>query len=139
MNKYLRDIDIKSYIYPWEIWESESELQKYIFKVALVNEKPIGFSAFRFTTPKEISESKVGIMIAKLAVHPDYREVGAGSTLLEHVEKIAKQQNVDRLITVLHEDNKYRGFLIRRGFLAVGIENEIYPDSCDGYRFRKIL
>ena len=135
MNKYLEDIDIKSYLYPWLNWELEA--QRHIIKIAFSKDKPVGFVAFRFVSSRDIGEN--GILISKLAVHPDWRGLRIGTSLLNHVEDIAQQQKVNKLIMVLHEDNESRSFLIKKGFLATNIIREMFPDNCDGYRFRKIL
>jgi len=147
-SRYLYDIDIKSNEWPWseEYWRDE--VKKYNIKMWMEiepNKKPLGFIAYRFVNIKdvieiELEEKGTVIHLLKLAVHPDYKNKGIGTKLLENVEKIAKLQDVKILVTILHEDDKEgREWLLKRGFLARTLRLGAFPDGCDGYSFVKEL
>ncbi len=145
---YLRDIDIKSNEWPWDESHWKGEVKKYIIKMWMEigpPKKPLGFVAYRFVNIKNLIERNLEekgtvIHLLKLAVHPNYRNKGVGTTLLENVEKIAKLQDVKILVAILHEDDKDgRNWLIKRGFLAQTLLVSRFPDGCDGYSFIKEL
>ena len=124
---HLKDIDIKSYNFAW-LDEDWVDIEKWIIKVWVPEGRPRGFIAFRFSKEKTIT-------IAKLAVHPNHRNKGGGSMLLEDIVAISKLRGVDKLLIVLHEDNEFKQWALKNGFLGVGIEREAFPDGRDGYRF----
>jgi len=123
-----KDIDIKSYLWPW-LDEGWGKIQGYIIRVFIKEDRVIGFCSFR---PEENS-----IRISKLCVHPDYREQGVGSKLYNDLIRMAKKYNKKKIVMMLHQDNEYRNFIIRRGWRAVSVSGELFPDSTDGYLFVK--
>ena len=146
---YLRDIDIKSNEWPWVEEHWKDEVKKYIIKMWMEpvpngsSRKPLGFVAYRFMNIKDLIEREergTVIHLLKLAVHPNHRNRGIGTTLLENVEKIAKFQDVKILVVILHEDDKDgRDWLIKRGFLSRTLLVSRFPDGQDGYSFVKEL
>jgi ribosomal protein S18 acetylase RimI-like enzyme len=130
---YLKDIDIKSYDYPWlDEW---STLSKYVVNGVIRQEgkdfRVVGFYAVK---PGEICT------IHKLAVRPAFRQQEVGTELLNDIEKNCRKWKLGTMEATLHEENtlglKWAGL---KGFKAVGIEIEHYPDGRDGIILRKEL
>lgn len=141
---YLKNIDIKSYEFPWddEYWNSEAE--KSILKLWMKDGKPYGFTAYRFVNVKNILKSGdiegTIVHILKLAVHPDWRNKGIGAALLRNIEEAARLQKVVILVIILHEENSEgRDWIIKRGFKGNSLHLELFPDGRDGYGFLKRL
>lgn len=131
--RYLKDLDIKCYDWPWcdEGWE---DIDKFIIKMWLENSEsiPKAYSIFRI-----VSES---IVISKLAVHPEYRGEGIGTLLLDDIESTARRHQLVNLKTMLWEYNDLGiAWSGRKGFRATGIRRALFPDGTDGYRFVKEL
>jgi len=128
--QYLKDIDVKSYDYPWlDIdWD---DIKKWIIKVWMFEDQPRGFIAYRFVDPEKI-------LIAKLAVHPSFRRHHGGEELLQEMEVVSKFSGVKYVTALLHEDNDFKDWAVKQGFKAIHIEYCAFPHG-DGYFFQKVL
>jgi ribosomal protein S18 acetylase RimI-like enzyme len=144
---HLKNIDIKSYYWPWddEYWLSD-QLNKSVIKmwVEPTPLPPFGFIAYRFINVKDIIKTGeiqgTVIHISKLAVHPNHRNKGIGTKLLENIEATAKLQSVNVLTVILYEENNDGiKWLLKRGFKGHGLHPEVFPDGRDGYSFCKVL
>ena len=124
----LYDIDIKSYYWPW-LPEAWGEVKGYSFKVYMLRGKPRGFTCFK--------EEDDYLEIFKLAVHPHYRELGIGSVLLKDLVHAAISRRKKKLIMLVHEECKFFEWLGKRGWRAVSVERNRYPDGSDGYLFER--
>lgn len=75
---------------------------------------------------------KHAVRIIKLAVHPDQRRLGVGTSILQHL--LRKRP---RMYTVIHEENSSaQRFLSAVGFRATRVIRERFH-SADGYLFSK--
>ncbi len=93
---------------------------RLVIKVSL----PFGYIAYR--------HEKKMIRIHRLRVKPEYRCMGVGSELLDCIK------NVSRVYIIVHEENECLNWLLKRGFLAIGM-SETFPDGRSGIRFEKVL
>lgn len=138
---YLKDIDIKTFAWPYsdEFWEEE--IKTCILRVWLDGKVPRGFVVFRFTTEFHGEKfDKPVLHIRKLVVHPSWREKGIGLKLLENLEATAKMQGTKLIVIRVHEENESgRNWLVKRGFKAKGLHREVYLDGRDGYSFHKVI
>jgi ribosomal protein S18 acetylase RimI-like enzyme len=130
---YLKDIDVKSYEYPWlDEW---STLSRYVINGVIRPEgedfRVVGFYAIK---PGVVCE------IHKLAVRPAFRQQEIGKNLLADIEAQCEKWKLNYMEATLHEENtlgiKWAGL---QGFKAVGIEVEMFPDGRDGILLRKEL
>ena len=93
------------------------DIPRYVVRVNL----PFGYLAYR--------REAGSVRIYKLRVRKEYRRFGVGTELLDSIES-------RKLFIIVHEDNTHKDWLLKRGFLAIGLE-EKFPDGCDGIRFEK--
>ncbi len=154
--KYLEDIDIKSYEWPWtgDFWAGE--VKKYSVKIWMeesseplvvksCEKTPHGFVVYRFINVRDLMDIEKDIKdtiiyIEKLAVHPDWRNKGVGKKLLESVESAAKLQSVSVLVIFLHEENDVgRKWLLKHGFEVCKLHPKQFPDGRDAYSFMKVI
>ena len=124
------EIDLRCYDWPWTE-EGWGQLNGYVLRVFLMADDPIGF--FSFTVRDGV------IAVSKLCVHPSYRHLGVGTELHDDLVRIGDRYKKKRLEMMLHEDNKNRDYLIRRGWKAVSIAFDLFPGGKDGYLFTKEL
>jgi len=134
----IKNIDIKSHEWPWCDDRWAEELPKNITKMWMDPEVPRGFSCYRFMGFKDLISELDGniIHISKLAVRPNFRGKGIGSSLLENIIVTGRIQKVKALVILVHEENdlgiKWIG---KRGFKAHSVRLGAYPDERDGYSF----
>lgn len=139
---FLKDIDIKSYEYPWDDVEWKTELEVSVLKI-WTDGKPRGFTAYRFMSVGSVLGTEeeikgVVIHILKLAIHPEWRNKGIGTELLKNIEAAAKHQEVDFLVKILHEENKDgRDWLLKKDFVGFSVLKNIFPQARDGFSFIK--
>lgn len=121
-------IDIKSYLWPWTE-EGWNKIQGYIIRVKLVDDRVLGFCSFQIEGDM--------IKVSKLCVHPSVRRLGLGTELHQDLVRIAKKYHKKTVMMMLHEENEFFDFLIKRGWRAVSIEKGLFPDHRDGYLFMR--
>jgi ribosomal protein S18 acetylase RimI-like enzyme len=130
---YLKDIDVKSYDYPWlDEWNA---LSKYILNGVIRQEgddfRVVGFYAVK---------PGVTCVIHKLAVRPAFRKQGIGTELLADIEERCAGWKLGTMEVVLHEENDLGiNWAQSQGFKAVGMEIEMFPDGRDGIIMGKEL
>ncbi len=95
------------------------DVTKFIIKVNL----PFGYIAYKYL--------RGCVRIEQLRVGLPYRNQGIGTELLE---SISDEKCVE---VIVHEENEYFEWLIKRGFTAVKILFDHFPDNRDGYLFRR--
>lgn len=95
------------------------DVSKFVVKVNL----PFGYIAYRY--------KKGCITIEQLRVGIAFRKQGVGTELLESIG------DTKCIEVVVHEENEYLDWLKNRGFVAVKIMFNHFPDDRDGYLFRK--
>jgi GNAT superfamily N-acetyltransferase len=119
-------IDVKSYLWPW-LEEGWQQLNGYIIRVFMFSGDVVGFFSF------QVIENE--IIVSKLCVHPDYRNLNIGSQLHDDLVRIAKKYGKKKLKVTLHELNKHFDFIIKRGWKGVGVSRNHFPDGRDGFLF----
>jgi GNAT superfamily N-acetyltransferase len=131
--RYLKDIDVKSYEYPWlNEWDS---LSKYVIK-GVIRQEDDDFRVVGFYAVKP----GVICVINKLAVRPAFRKQGIGTELLADIEERCVGWKLGTIETVLHEENVTGiNWAASNGFTAVGMEIEMFPDGRDGIIMGKEL
>ena len=95
------------------------DMTKFVIKVNL----PFGYVAYRYF--------KGCIRIEQLRVGLLFRKQGIGTELLESID-------TDKCIEVIvHEENEYLQWLKKRGFTAIKVLFNHFPDDRDAYLFRR--
>jgi len=95
------------------------DVTKFIIKVNL----PFGYIAYRY--------EQGCIKIEQLRVKEEFRGQGIGTELIESIS------HEKCIVVVVHEDNEHKEWLNKRGFKAIKILYDRFPDNRDGYLFRK--
>jgi len=140
----VKDLDLKSYHYPWgtEEWKKTVGKDPAKWCIAFLKSKPSGFAIWRDT------ESEVDLL--RIGVRPDSRKCGVGTELLWHVVKYARMHGMSRVVLTVPEINCFPGhpddvseWLLHRGFRAtppiVKEHTYMYGQWVDGFRFVRIL
>ncbi len=120
-------IEQASFQEPWEEDDFLRELGKrsMIGIVAEEREAVIGFMVYELL--------KNHHNLTKLGVHPKYRRRGVGRALIEKLQSSRKRR---RIVTVAHERNMPALLWLRAlGFVAVGVDRQMFDDGSDGIRF----
>lgn len=141
---YLKDIDLKSYQYPWGIeeWRQLQSNEGMRAFVATQLVEPVGFAILLDKPEKQELE------ILKLGVKSGSREQGAGTQLLCFAEEAALDDGLRKMSLVVPEIKCLPGhpddvsqWLLRHGYRAeVPILKEhfrMYGQWVDGFRFAK--
>jgi ribosomal-protein-alanine N-acetyltransferase len=65
-----------------------------------------------------------------IAVHPDLRRQGLGAWFMDYVEKLAGENNMQRIALDVARDNKgARRLYLKSGFTTVGFRRKYYADT----------
>ena len=141
---YVRDIDLKSYTYPWdsEMWRKLANDKSCYIVISSLGFTPTGFIVWK------VEEDACQVL--RLGVKPHARNLGSGSALITHVEDWAIDHHLTNIYTLVPEINCFPGhpddvsaWLLHRGFKATLpiIEDLafLYGNLVDGYKFVKEL
>ena len=133
----LYNIEIKSFNFPWQ-----KEFFKYLFfersvliVKACLKDVIIGF----FVITKELREGLKVIHILNIAVHPDYRNMGAGKRMLETIENIARNELCNVVELEVRVSNKIAIDLYKKKGFAITKILEKYYKNEDGIMMRKYI
>lgn len=118
-------IDALSFSTPWsrESFQNEIENNKFArYVVAKRDEMVIGYAGMWII----LDEGH----ITNIAVHPEYRGIGAGSKLLDALIKICKIESVKSMTLEVRKSNTIAQSLYTKyGFIEEGIRKEYYADN----------
>ena len=140
----VKDLDLKSYHYPWgaEEWQATAGKDPAKWCLAFLKSKPIGFAIWR-NADDEVDLLRIGVRI-------DSRGCGVGTELLLHVVKYAGMHGMSRVALTIPEINCFPGhpddvseWLLRRKFCATPpiVKSHVYRYGqwVDGFRFVRML
>jgi len=116
----LKVIDAQSYIWSWydQGWLTAKE---YRWRILATDGLALGYSCFRVF-------DKNTLFLAKLAIRPIYRSQSLGSRLMNDLILIA---NGTRIVTFLHEENKFLGWAKAWNWRCTALKREFFPDGRD--------
>lgn len=100
---------------------SRVDSEQSITLVAEANRTVIGVCYLNHTVGKEAELS--------IRVFPEWRGTECANLIFTEVASEAQKQGIERLIAVVHIDNKRsRNFFIKIGFIELGIRNEFFQE-----------
>ncbi|MCH5138531.1 ribosomal protein S18-alanine N-acetyltransferase [Clostridiaceae bacterium UIB06] len=118
-------IDVLSFPTPWsrESFEREIEVNKFArYVVAKKDGVVIGYAGMWLI----LDEGH----ITNIAVHPEYRGIGAGNLLLESLIEICQTESITSLTLEVRKSNLVAQNLYKKyGFLEQGIRKGYYGDN----------
>jgi len=121
---YVLDIEKCSFLSPWtrRMFEDTMDSSVTTNLVLEINDEIIGYIMF-FSVEDEAH-------IMNLAVHPDHREKGYGSSLIAHAVLQSNKQKVTEFFLEVRESNiKARRLYERFGFKMIGKRKGYYVES----------
>ncbi|KPK52836.1 MAG: hypothetical protein AMS22_08425 [Thiotrichales bacterium SG8_50] len=116
---YLKDIDLKSYHYPWSLdeWMVVGSDETYHWCVAVLKAEPIGYAVWQ--------DHPRAVELHRLAVKPSERNRGAGTSLMQYICDYARRNYYPRVEVTVPEINCLPGdpddvsaWLLKQGFKA---------------------
>lgn len=120
------EIEEKSFISHWnkQTFIDEFSADNGYYIVAKLDGKIVGYSGFRFV----LDEGH----ITTLAVHPDYRGRGIGTSLVSKLIESAKNKNIKRLFLEVRESNKVAQKIYKKlGFKVIDRRREYYQNPVE--------
>jgi [ribosomal protein S18]-alanine N-acetyltransferase len=122
--RFVMDIEKKSFSNPWHLSSFEGEIQNYDISFPYVvihpeTQRLIGYVIFW----------QIGgeVQISNFAVHPDFRRMGIGSSVLGRILEIIKRRGAKIVILEVRESNNSARFLYKKfGFKEAGIRKNYY-------------
>ncbi|MCT8976371.1 ribosomal protein S18-alanine N-acetyltransferase [Clostridium sp. CX1] len=118
-------IDSLSFPTPWSRNSFEREIETNKFARYIVAKKDgiiIGYAGMWLI----LDEGH----ITNIAVHPEYRGIGAGNLLLEALIEICKIESICKITLEVRKSNKIAQSLYEKyGFIQEGIRKEYYGDN----------
>lgn len=118
-------IENLSFRIPWSRKSIEEEVMQNrmaIYFSAVANVRTVGYAGMW----KVFDEGH----ITNVAVHPEYRRSGIGSSLLEYLIKAAEQSGICRMTLEVRKSNFAAQYLYRKyGFSDGGIRKAYYADN----------
>ncbi len=127
--RFVMDIEKKSFSNPWHLSSFEGEIQNYDISFPYVvihpeTQRLIGYVIFW----------QIGgeVQISNFAVHPDFRRMSIGSSVLNRILEIIKRRGAKIVILEVRESNNSARFLYKKfGFKEAGIRKNYYsrPDE----------
>ena len=143
---YVKNIDLKSYPYPWtkDEWRQALGEDGCKWCVFLLEAQPIGFGVW-----KEHDETS-DIEILRLCIKPTERRAGYGTRLLAWIEEESKKIGFGGAYMVIPEINCFPGhpddvseWLRLQGYAAetpiLKDYRRMYGSLVDGFRFAKVI
>lgn len=102
--------------------EIENKFSKYI--VAIKEGKVIGFAALWLIIDE--------VDIINIAIHPDYRGIGASNLLMDGVINLCKEHKIPSITLEVRSNNEVAKNLYKKyGFKEEGIRKNYYGDNLD--------
>lgn len=122
--RFVMNIEKKSFSNPWHLSSFEGEIQNYDISFPYVvihpeTQRLIGYVIFW----------QIGgeVQISNFAVHPDFRRMGIGTSVLGRILEIIKRRGAKIVILEVRESNNSARFLYKKfGFKEVGIRKNYY-------------
>lgn len=122
--KWVLEIENSSFKDPWTKGMFEEEIKNGDFYVVKEGEKIIGYGGFT----KAMDE----VSLVNLAISQDYRRKGIATKLLEHLIKMAKEKNIEKMFLEVRRKNiPAISFYHKNGFTERGIRRGYYEDRED--------
>jgi ribosomal-protein-alanine N-acetyltransferase len=110
-----------------------------LFLVATIKNKTIGYTVGEIGIKREKNNPKSLGHILNLAVEPDFQGKGAGTMLLDELEKRFIKKDADLAYLEVRESNKRAQMVyIKRGYQYVRTAKNYYGDE-DGFILTKKL
>jgi ribosomal-protein-alanine N-acetyltransferase len=124
-------IEKQSFATPWT-WEDFMQLLDHrnaFGKVATTNSgKVLGYMVYELNTDN--------VRLVNMAVHPDIRNQGIGSQMLEHLRLCLSTKRKRLLAEVWEYDLTSQKFFRKNKFVAYSVMRDYYGDGTDAYAFR---
>ena len=118
---------------PWPREAFEEEVTQADLGVGIVAEDE-GLLVGYLTGMKVANE----FHLHNIAVHPDFRGRGVGRGLIEAAEYFCRENNFDRIVLEVREDNDIaRHLYLSMDFEAVGTRKDYYGPGQDAYLYTK--
>jgi len=117
-------IEKKSFSNPWHLSSFEGEIENYDISFPYVVVHPETGKLIGYIIFWQIDEE---VQISNFAVHPDFRRMGVGSSVLRRVLGIIKRRGAKVVILEVRESNNSAHFLYKKfGFKKAGIRKNYY-------------
>lgn len=120
------EINNLSFNPPWSLSSLEDELNNKFSKYIVVKkgDKVIGYAAIWII----IDEAH----IINIAIHPDYRGIGASNLLMDAIIDICKEREIPSITLEVRANNTIAKNLYKKyGFIEEGIRKNYYEDNTD--------
>ncbi len=120
----ITELDRLCFTIPWSrnLFLSELGNKNAFYIVAMSDEDVVGYCGINFVCGEG--------SITNIAVHPQYRNKGIASTLLEEMIDFAKNKNLEFITLEVRESNiKAIKLYEKYGFLKVGSRKNYYSDN----------
>lgn len=118
------EVESLSFSYPWSIASLKRELTHEFshYYVALLGDEVVGYCGLWMI----LDEGH----ITNIAVHPSYRRQGIGQLLMDHLLKVANENNLSGLTLEVRLSNFAAQTLYsKNGFVIEGIRKNYYVDT----------
>lgn len=121
---FVMDIEKKSFSNPWHLSSFEGEIQNYDISFPYVVIHPGTGKLVGYIVFWQIGSE---VQISNFAVHPDFRRMGIGSSVLRRILDIIKKRGAQVVILEVRESNNSARFLYKKfGFKEAGIRKDYY-------------
>ena len=117
-------ISTLSFVTPWSYESIENELNNKFarYVVAKLNDVIIGFGGVWLI----LDEGH----ITNIAVHPEFRGIGAGDMIVKALIELCKQERISSITLEVRVSNKAAQNLYKKhGFIEAGIRKNYYADT----------
>ncbi len=123
----------------YDVVAKEKEVYQYpsIELVAIEDGMVVGLIDVEYEEePNKIctAHETLGAMIWHLAVHPDYRHQGIGTSLLEEVEKRLKEKQITYLEAWTRDDKWVQRWYLKQQFMKLSTYLHVYINGTNGIR-----
>jgi ribosomal-protein-alanine N-acetyltransferase len=124
------DIEFESFEFPWTIKEIDKciKQKRVVGEVITYEEKVVGYMIYE--------KSEGIIYLLNMAVSPDFRRKGAGTTMINKLKKYLSKKKRDIHLVVRETNMPAQFFFASQGFRATGVERNSFEQiDEDGYTF----
>lgn len=125
---YISQLENMVFQNPWSYFDFNAFYHSSIFRCIKMVNTIVGYAIYRKEYFREYDRKICHLM--KIAVHPEFRNLGIGSILLKQMEKYSKRNHLSLIYLEVRESNKSAiSFYEKNGYFRYKVIDDYYQET----------